>query len=68
TMGFQPNQSEFKPFVEMKSVANKKGASDWQIDGYSISPELLPPLAKRFFGAVIKVEKQEAKHTDQFVM
>ncbi|HEY9733736.1 MAG TPA: hypothetical protein V6C89_17605 [Drouetiella sp.] len=68
TMGFQPNQNEFKPFVEMKSVPNKKGASDWQIDGYSISPELLPPLAKRFFGAVIKVEKQEAKHTDQFIM
>jgi hypothetical protein len=67
TVGFQPSQNEFKPFVELKSVP-VKGGNDWQVDGYSISSELLPPLAKRFFGAIIKVQRQEAKHTDQFVM
>ncbi len=67
TVGFQPSQKEFKPFVEMKSVQDK-GGTDWRIDGYSISAQLLPPLAKRFFGSLIKVEREEAKHTDQFVM
>ncbi len=67
TVGFQPNQKEFKPFVELKSIQDKGGA-DWRIDGYSISAQLLPPLAKRFFGSLIKVEREEAKHTDQFVM
>lgn len=67
TVGFQPSQKEFKPFVELKAVQDK-GGTDWQIEGYSISAQLLPPLAKRFFGSLIKVEREEAKHTDQFVM
>ncbi len=67
TVGFQPNQKEFKPFLELKAIQDK-GGTDWRIDGYSISAQLLPPLAKRFFGSLIKVERDEAKHTDQFVM
>ena len=67
TVGFHPSQKEFKPFVELKSVL-ERGGTDWRIDGYSISSEMLPPLAKRFFGSLIKVEREEAKHTDQFVM
>jgi hypothetical protein len=66
TVGFRPSQKEFAPFVEMKAVS-EKNVTDWRIDGYPISSSLLPPLAKRFFGSLIKVEREEAKHTDVFV-
>ena len=66
-VGFKPSQKEFEPFVEFKSVADH-GHTDWRIDGHSISSQLLPIVSKRFFGSLIKVERQEAKHTDKFVM
>ncbi len=67
TVGFQPSQKEFAPFVELKAIS-ERNVTDWRIDGYSISSGLLPALAKRFFGSLIKVEREEAKHTDVFVM
>lgn len=67
TVGFQPSQKDYKPYVEMKAVT-EHNQTDWRIENQSLPAAALPALAKRFFGALIKVEREEAKHTDQFVM
>jgi hypothetical protein len=68
TVGFKPHLKEFTPFVELKAVPTARNETDWQIDGYAISAALLPAIAKRFFGSLIKVEREEAKYSDAFIM
>ena len=65
-IGFQSGQEEFLPFVTL-NAALAGDRIQWGVEGYQISRELLTVLSKRFFGALVKVQRGEADYSERFV-
>ncbi len=69
-VGFQPDQRDFEPYVDIKLIRDKVGAMRqmvWSIDGQALAFESIPALSRRLFGQLVKVTRGEATNTEKFV-
>jgi len=69
-VGFQPDQRDFEPYVDIKLIKDKVGSVRqmvWSIDEQALAFESIPALSRRLFGQLVKVTRGEATNNEKFV-
>lgn len=64
-MTFNISSGTFKPFLIMEPY-HDNGNLGWRIDGHEISPQLLQPIARELFNALIRFAKSEGREDEEF--
>ncbi|HEY9756293.1 MAG TPA: hypothetical protein V6C97_14090 [Oculatellaceae cyanobacterium] len=64
-MTFNISSGTFKPFLVMEPY-HDNGNLGWRIDDHEISPQLLQPIARELFNALIRFAKSEGREDEEF--
>ncbi len=64
-MTFNISSGTFKPYLQLEPYFDD-GTLGWKLSGHEISPQLLQPIARELFNALIRFAKSEGREDEEF--
>jgi hypothetical protein len=64
-MTFNISSGTFKPYLQLEPYF-ENGSLGWRLSGHEISPQLLQPIARELFNALIRFAKSEGREDEEF--